>query len=127
MKLLIDENLSPDWIIALQAGGFEASHWSNVGSGDAPDAEIIAYPETNDFVVFTRDLDFGIAQASMQTKSPSVVQLRSRDVDPNVIGTQVIDALRQMSSALESGALLTIDARTLWRIRLTLLPIQSRR
>ena len=126
MKILIDENLSPDWVATLRNGSFEARHWSEIGSGDAPDDEIIVYAASQNCVVLTQDLDFGIALARMQTRSPSVVQLRSRDVNPNVIGQQVIQLLSRTSSDLESGVLLTIDTRTLWRVRATLLPIRSR-
>ena len=31
MKFLIDMNLSPDWLDAFTAEGWEAIHWSTVG------------------------------------------------------------------------------------------------
>ncbi len=42
MKLLIDMNLSPDWVEFLSNAGFESVHWSTVGAATAPDAEIVA-------------------------------------------------------------------------------------
>jgi len=41
MKLLVDMDLSPRWVGVLTAAGFEAAHWSTLGSYDAPDAEIM--------------------------------------------------------------------------------------
>jgi predicted nuclease of predicted toxin-antitoxin system len=41
MKVLIDMNLSPRWLGALTGAGFEAVHWSALGPGNAPDAEIM--------------------------------------------------------------------------------------
>lgn len=41
MKLLIDVNLSPVWVAALEARGFEAVHWSEVGDLRARDVEIM--------------------------------------------------------------------------------------
>jgi predicted nuclease of predicted toxin-antitoxin system len=48
------------------------------------------------------------------------VQIRSEDVSPDVIGKQVIIAVRQMATELEEGALLTIDPH---RTRLRVLPL----
>ncbi|MBJ7311001.1 DUF5615 family PIN-like protein [Rugamonas sp. CCM 8940] len=123
MKLLVDMNLSPRWIGVLADGGIEAAHWSSLGANNAPDAEIMAYANTNNYVVLTHDLDFGTILAATQGKKPSVVQIRAEDVSPNVIGVQVIAALRQMAEELEDGALLTVDVK---RTRLRLLPLQWR-
>ena len=43
------------------------------------------------------------------------------DVSPDVIGNQVITALRQMESELEEGALVTVDPN---RTRLRVLPFR---
>lgn len=43
MQLLIDMNLSPRWIKTLEPGGFYALHWSQIGSYDASDHEILLY------------------------------------------------------------------------------------
>jgi predicted nuclease of predicted toxin-antitoxin system len=51
MKILIDMNLSPTWIEFLVASGFEAAHWSQVGSGDAHDTEVMRWAAEHDHVV----------------------------------------------------------------------------
>jgi predicted nuclease of predicted toxin-antitoxin system len=61
--------------------------------------------------------------AATHGEKPSVVQIRAEDVSPDVIGAQVITALRQMASELEEGALLTIDPI---HTRLRVLPLQTR-
>lgn len=71
---------------------------------------------------FSHDLDFGTILAATQGKKPSVVQIRSDEVSPQVIGQQLIDALLQMRAELESGALLTLDTS---RARLRLLPLRG--
>jgi predicted nuclease of predicted toxin-antitoxin system len=38
MKLLVDMNLSPDWVAVLRAAGWEAAHWSQVGNPRATEA-----------------------------------------------------------------------------------------
>lgn len=120
MKLLVDMNLSPRWVPLLAEAGIETAHWSTLGANDAPDAEIMAFAKVNGFVVLTHDLDFGAILAVTHGDKPSVVQIRAADVSPDVIGTQVIDALRQMASELEEGALLTVDPI---RTRLRILPL----
>jgi predicted nuclease of predicted toxin-antitoxin system len=53
MKLLIDTNLSPRWIGLLNHAGWEAVHWSTVGSATTADSEIMAFAAENDYVVVT--------------------------------------------------------------------------
>lgn len=54
---------------------------------------------------------------------PHEVAHRYEPIAPDVIGKQVIAALRQMASELEEGALLTVDPN---RTRLRVLPLQPR-
>jgi predicted nuclease of predicted toxin-antitoxin system len=42
MKLLIDMNLSPNWVGLFHDSGWEAAHWSAVGQPTARDSEIMA-------------------------------------------------------------------------------------
>lgn len=123
MKLLIDMNLSPRWANRLADAGIEAAHWSTLGASNAPDAEIMAYAKANNYVVLTHDLDFSAILAATQGNKPSVVQIRAGNVSPDVIGTPVIEAIRQVASDLDEGALLTVDPI---RARLRLLPLQPR-
>jgi predicted nuclease of predicted toxin-antitoxin system len=123
MKLLVDMNLSPRWVQRLQAAGIEAIHWSNIGRANAPDAEIMAYASKFGFVVLTQDLDFSSMLASTANQRPSVAQIRSAEVSPELIGTQVVTALLQVAEDLEAGALLTIDPN---RTRVRLLPFHTR-
>lgn len=120
MKVLLDMNLSPLWVGFLAESGLEAVHWSQLGPVTAPDAEIMAFAKLNGFVVLTQDLDFGEILAATQGEKPSVVQIRSEDLDTNIIGGAVIAALRQLAIELELGALVTIDPN---RTRLRMLPL----
>ena len=108
MKLIVDMNLSPRWIGLLAGVGIEAKHWSTLDANNAPDSEIMAYASAHDYVVLTHDLDFSAILAATHGEKPSVVQIRAEDVSPDVIGLQVIAALRQMATELENGALLTV-------------------
>ena len=109
MKIVIDMNLSPDWVKVLADAGWEAIHWSTVGDMRATDAVIMSWARTNGYVVFTHDLDFGILLALTQAESPSVIQVRTQDVFPGALGNRLIKVLREHQPVLEKGALLTVD------------------
>lgn len=115
-------NLSPRWVTVLREAGFEADHWSDVGDIRAADSVIMAWAKGNGRIVITHDLDFSAILAASGGDKPSVVQIRSDSLSPTAIGVQVIAALRQMATELDSGALLTIDTN---RTRLRVLPLRS--
>lgn len=120
MKILIDMNLSPLWVDALTNAGMEAVHWSTIGDPAAIDQVIMSYAQTNGYIVFTNDLDFGTLLAIAKSQLLSVVQVRNQDLLPAAIGNVVVSALRQVEEQLESGALVTIDRS---RLRIRILPI----
>jgi predicted nuclease of predicted toxin-antitoxin system len=90
MKLLIDMNLSPRWVKCFAAAGIASEHWSSLGAYGAPDAEIMDFAKANDFIVITHDLDFGAILAATQFDKPSVVQIRTDTVDPDIIAEPVL-------------------------------------
>ena len=89
MKILIDMNLSPDWVKVLERAGWEAVHWSTVGDMRAPDDVIMLWARENGYIVFTHDLDFGVLLALTRAESPSVIQVRTQDVFPDVLGDRL--------------------------------------
>jgi len=89
MKILIDMNLSPDWVKVLEHAGWEAVHWSTVGDMRAPDDIIMSWARENGYIVFTHDLDFGVLLALTRAESPSVIQVRTQDVFPDVLGDRL--------------------------------------
>ena len=52
MKILVDMNLSPDWVTVLTNHGITAVHWSTVGDPRAPDDLIMDWARANGYVVF---------------------------------------------------------------------------
>jgi len=123
LKILLDMNLSPDWVPLLASGGHEALHWRDLGAVNAPDTEIMAWAREHGYVVFTHDLDFGALLHATGAIAPSVVQFREDDVRPESLGRQALLALVQAKSEIEGGALITIDLR---RMRITSLPLRNR-
>lgn len=121
LKLLLDMNLAQRWVAWLEQQGHAAVHWITIGQGAAPDTEIMAYAKENDLIVLTHDLDFGAILAATQGEKPSVIQIRAEDTGPEVIGGQVLAAVRQLETELIAGALVTVEPS---RSRLRLLPLR---
>jgi len=124
MKIVIDMNLSPQWVDFLKEEGHDCVHWSEIGSPNAADREILLWARSNGHVLFTHDLDFGAILAATQAGSPSVIQLRAQDVSPSHIGELVASSLQQFIETLERGALVSIDEK---RARARILPLFQQR
>ena len=120
MKILIDMNLSPQWVEEFQRHGWKSLHWSAVGDPRAADTEIMSWARENDYVVFTHDLDFGALLALTHAEGPSVIQVRTQDVMPHNLGNRLINVLEQNESVLTKGALIVIDES---KSRVRILPL----
>ena len=123
MKIVVDMNLSPDWVPVLAMAGHSATHWSQVGSPSAKDREILVWARERHQVVFTHDLDFGAILAATNADAPSVLQIRTQDPSPTRCGPMVADILGRYADPLQTGALLTVDER---QARVRLLPLGIR-
>ncbi len=121
MKILIDMNLSPDWVAVLAAQEIESVHWSTVGDPRAEDEKIMEYARADSYVVFTHDLDFGTMLALTQARSPSVIQVRAQNILPGYLANTVISVLQTNEAFLEQGALIVVDEG---RARVRILPLQ---
>lgn len=121
MKIVIDMNLSPQWVDLFEQQGYECIHWSEVGAPNAPDREILSWARSNGHVVFTHDLDFGAILAATQANSPSVLQMRAQDIIPRNIGQLVVSVIEQFEETLNRRALVSIDEK---RARARILPLK---
>lgn len=120
LSIVIDMNLSPDWVPLLAARGWPAIHWSSAGDPRAPDRAIMDWASAGGYIVFTHDLDFGAMLALTRSGGPSVLQVRGRDVLPGAMGRLVVAALIQFEAQLAAGALVVVDES---RSRVRLLPL----
>jgi predicted nuclease of predicted toxin-antitoxin system len=71
-------------------------------------------------ILLTQDLDFSAILAATGARTPSVVQVRAENLDPNVIAPAVVRALKQLAGELAASALVSVDPG---RTRLTVLPL----
>jgi predicted nuclease of predicted toxin-antitoxin system len=120
VQLVIDMNLSVEWVAELASHGWSAVHWSTVGDPSAEDSVIMAWAKAHGYVVFTHDLDFGTMLALTHATGPSVLQVRGPNILPEDIGPIVIAALRQYDAALAAGALVVVDVK---KSRVRVLPL----
>ena len=119
IAILVDMNLSPDWIPLLLGHGWPAAHWSTIGDPRASDQEIMAWASSHKYVVLTHDLDFGTMLALSHAMGPSVIQVRGQDVLPDHMGPLLVAALRQHEADLAAGAIVVVDEK---RSRVRILP-----
>lgn len=122
IKILIDMNLSPDWIKVFESNEIIAVHWSQVGNPREKDSVIMKYARKNKYVVFTHDLDFGSLLAVTNADGPSVIQVRTQDILPDNLSNIVIPAIKQYQHILEEGALIVIDES---KMRARILPLKK--
>ena len=120
VQLVVDMNLSVEWVTELAQHGWSAIHWSTAGDPRADDSVIMTWALTNGYVVFTHDLDFGAMLALTHATGPSVLQVRGQKVLPEDMGQLVIAALRQHDAALAAGALVVVDEK---KYRVRVLPL----
>jgi len=121
MRILVDMNLSPNWVDTFIRQWWESCHRSSVGNVAATDREIMEWASINDWVVFTHDLDFGTLLAASGARGPSVILVRAQDVLPDHLGSVVIEAITQNQQVLNESALIVIDEA---RQRVRILPLK---
>ncbi|MEO8498015.1 MAG: DUF5615 family PIN-like protein [Planctomycetota bacterium] len=109
LRIVVDMNLSVEWIPLLEQAGWSAVHWSAVGDPRADDATIMAWALSQGYLVYTHDLDFGTALALTHAGGPSVVQVRGQRVLPEHMGPVVLAALKQYETELATGALVVVE------------------
>jgi predicted nuclease of predicted toxin-antitoxin system len=122
VKLLLDQNLSPQLADELRARGHDAVHVRSLGMSSASDQEIMGLASAETRVVVSADTDFGELLARSNAGGPSVLLLRRQD---HRRAAQVAELLAlnlpMIADDLEAGAVVVLDED---RIRLRRLPLR---
>jgi len=122
MKILLDMNISLEWVPHFLDAGFECVHWSAVGDTTADDHEIFTWAAQQDFIVLTHDLDFGAILAFTNAVTPSVIQIRmQRWLPEDTDAHRIIAYVSRYAEELKQGALISIDEH---RHKVRLLPLR---
>ena len=120
LAIVIDMNLSAEWVEVFESEGWTAIHWSCVGDPRAEDREIMEWARTQRHVVLTHDLDFTTTLALTGSSGPSVIQVRTQRVLPEHLRKLVVSAIRSYEQELIGGALVVVEAN---RSRVRILPL----
>lgn len=120
MKILLDMNISHEWVAVFRRQGWEAIHWSSIGDRTDSDKVIMQWAHDHGYIVFTHDLDFSTILAATKATAPSVIQMRIQNIMPESLATTVTSVMRQCYVQLEEGALITIE-HSKQRVRILLL------
>lgn len=123
MKVIVDMNLSTQWVLALAASGSEAQHWLSIGDIAALDDEIVAVARAEGAIVLTRDLDFSAIVAITRLAKHSVLHLRDKDSFDKATVARMVMTLKAFESQLQSGAIPSIAGH---RARIRSLPLPER-
>jgi predicted nuclease of predicted toxin-antitoxin system len=125
MNILLDMNVSVEWIKPFRDAGLNCIHWSQIGDIRAPDVEIFQWAAQHQYIVYTHDLDFGAILAATNTQFPSVIQIRSQKFFPDNSLTikYIINSLQHYANDLQDGALITIDEQ---KSRVRILPLKAK-
>ena len=122
MRLLLDQNLSPQLADELRARGHGAVHVRSFGMSSASDQSIMDLAAAETRVVVSADTDFGELLARTNAAAPSVLLLRRQD---HRRAAQVADLLAlnlpMVADDLEAGAVVVLDED---RIRVRRLPLR---
>lgn len=122
MKILVDMNLTPEWVSFFATEGIESRHWSTVGDPHSEDDTVLAWAREHGWIVFTNDLDFGALLAKAGTTGPSVIQARTQDLLPAGLGRTLVEILRRFEIELARGALIVVEPSS---ARVRVLPIRQ--
>lgn len=109
MKLLFDQNLSPR-LVKLLADIFpDSNHVFPLGLDESEDTEVWQYAKTNDYLLVTKDADFGDLSI-LRGFPPKVIWIRRRNCKTSDIENILranFAAIKQLENDKRSG-LITI-------------------
>jgi predicted nuclease of predicted toxin-antitoxin system len=120
MRFLLDMGLAQSTARYLQALGHDAVHLRDQGLQRLPDVRIIQKARAEGRVILTHDLDFSRLVAISQSRLPSVITFRLKDMRPAQVNHYLNEALDHFAADLQSGALISVGDNG---IRVRRLPI----
>jgi predicted nuclease of predicted toxin-antitoxin system len=121
VKLLLDNNLSPQIVALLAVQGHEAEHVRDHGMQSAPDEAVLELAAERGLVLISAYTDFGRLLQLSQASGPSVVLIRSAGSRrPPAQAKLLLDNLPAVEDDLTRGALVVFEDT---RVRIRDLPL----
>jgi predicted nuclease of predicted toxin-antitoxin system len=113
VKLLLDENLSPRLIVAIDDLYPGSRHVKECELGSLPDDDVWRYAKDNDFAIVSKDSDFA-ERSALRGSPPKVIWLRIGNCTTTRAGFLLRDAFPRIQAFLsakeESCLVLTLHA-----------------
>ena len=110
MKLLLDENLSPQHARELRSEGYDACAVAEIGLSGKPDEHIRQYAIDTGRILLTLDADFANIVRFPPEKTPGVMRLKVHPPTEERIRQTIRRALLQLRDANLTGCLAVVDA-----------------
>ena len=120
MRFVLDMGLAQSTARYLQSLGHDAIHLRDQGLQRLPDVQIIQKARAEGRIILTHDLDFSRLVAISQSRLPSVITFRLKDMRPAQVNHYLNEALDHFAADLQSGALISVGDNG---IRVRRLPI----
>lgn len=105
MKLLFDQNLSPKLVKSLEDVSPNSNHVFSLGLGEADDTEVWEYARDNDFILVTKDADFGDLSV-LRGFPPKIIWIRRgncKNSDIEVILRNNFDVINELQTEHQIG------------------------
>ena len=118
LKLLLDENISPQVANELRHLGYDVMHLRDMGMKGCKDSELIAFARKNERCLVTLDADFADIRYFPVGSHTGIIRLRIRFAHSNI----VVGILRSLLPKLDhvpvkKGALVVSDGKR-YRVKL---------
>ena len=120
MRLLLDMGAAPRTAAFLREHGHDAVHLREQNLQRFADEAVMRKAADEKRVLVTFDLDFSRLLALQRLSQPSVILFRFEKYTIDLINALLMDILEAHGQALESGAIVVVEAA---RIRVRSLPI----
>lgn len=122
MKVILDEGLPLEAASLLRQAEVDAKHVLELSLGGASDHEILQRAEADQAVIITLDADFHQILATTGAVKPSVIRVRIEGLKPQPLAYLLSNVLKCTQNDLESGAMVSVDERS---IRVRRLPVRN--
>jgi predicted nuclease of predicted toxin-antitoxin system len=105
VKLLLDENLSPQHAVMLRECGHDAVAATEAGLSGQPDGHVRAFAIESGRVLITLDADFGNILRFPPQGTPGVIRLKIHPPTEEAIREQILRTLKVLKDTSLEGCL----------------------
>ena len=116
MKLLADENISPNSVASLRNLGFDIIHVREIGLRGKPDEEVMDYAMKEDRVLVTIDSDFADIRKYPPGTHGGIIRMRLKFCSARAVSACLELLLKALSEKDVKGNLVVTDGEK-YRIR----------